>query len=67
MGGGDSLIKVGTDVLRVQNQGREKFLHKTQRPGKKVPKNLMTGQVFMNLRVPKLEFSLHEKLALQLM
>ena len=30
---------------------------KTQCPGKKVPKNLMTGQVFMNFRVPKLKFS----------
>ena len=26
------------------------------RPGKKVPKNLITGQVFMNFRVPKLGF-----------
>ena len=28
-GGGDSLIKVGTDVRRVQNLGRAKFLQKT--------------------------------------
>ena len=28
-GGGDSLIKVGMDVRRVQNLGRAKFLNKT--------------------------------------
>ena len=49
-GGGDSLIKVSTDVRRVQNVGRAKF-------PKKVPKKLMTGQVFMNLRVPNWKFS----------
>ena len=32
---GDSLIKVGTDVRRVQNQGRAKFLKKKLMPGQK--------------------------------
>ena len=43
-------------MRRVQNQGRAKFLQKTLCPGKKVPKSLITGQVFTNLRVPKLEY-----------
>ena len=53
--GGDSLIKVSTDVRRVQNLGRAKFPPKNLMPGQKVPKTLMTGQDFMNFRVPKLE------------
>ena len=51
-GRGDSLIKVGTDVWRVQNLGRAQFPQKTLCLGKKVPKNQMTGQVFMTFRVP---------------
>ena len=53
--GGDFLIKVGTDVRRVQNLGRAQFPQKTVCLGKKVPKNLMTGQVFMTSRVPNLK------------
>ena len=34
-GGCDSLIKVGTDVRRVQNLGQAKFPKKTKCPGKK--------------------------------
>ena len=39
-GGGvaDSLIKVGTDVRRVQNQGRAKFLQKPAARAKRCPK-----------------------------
>ena len=44
-GGGDSLIKAGMDVWRVQNLGRAKFPKKRQIP----------GHVFMNFGVPKLE------------
>ena len=46
--GGDSLIKVGTDVQQVQKLGRAKFFQKNLMPGQKVPKNLMTWQVFIN-------------------
>ena len=52
--GGDSLIKVGTDVWRVQNLGRAKFPEKNLMPGQITAKNLMTGQVFITFRVPKL-------------
>ena len=54
-GGGDLLIKVGMDVRRVQNLGWAKFSQRYQCLSKKVPKNLMTGQVFINFRVPKFE------------
>ena len=55
---GNSIIKVGTDVLREQNLGlRAKFLQKTIYPGKKVVKNTMIGQVFMNFRVQNRNFS----------
>ena len=37
-GGGDSLIKVGTDVQRVQSLGRAKFLLKPNARAKKCPK-----------------------------
>ena len=42
-GGGDSLIKIGTDVRRVQNLGKAKFPKKPNARAKKEPKNLMTG------------------------
>ena len=57
-GGGNFLIKVGTDVRRVQNLGQAKITmprQKYQCPGKKVPENLTAGQVFINFRVPKFE------------
>ena len=38
--------KAGKNFSKIANAGQ-----------KAVPKNLMTGQVFINLRVPKLEFS----------
>ena len=47
-GGGDSLIKVGTDVRRVQAQGRAKFLQENLLPRQKSAQKIMTGQVFMN-------------------
>ena len=54
-GGGDSLIKVGKDVWQVQNLGWAQYPRKNLISlclGKKVPKNLMMGQVFMTFRVP---------------
>ena len=63
-GGGDFLIKVGTDVRRVQNLGRAKSARKPN-ARQKVPKNPMTGQVFKNFRVP--EFEILSKIAKSLM
>ena len=40
------------DVWRVQNLGWAKFPQKPNAWAKKVPKNLMTEQVFMNFGVP---------------
>ena len=42
-------------MRRVQNLGWAKFPQKNLMPGQKVPKNLMTGQVFITFRVPKLK------------
>ena len=48
-GGGGGASKGSTDVRRVRKLSQAKFRKKTQCPGKKVPKNLMTGEVFMTL------------------
>ena len=42
--GGDSLIKVGMDVRRVQNLGGEKFSKKPNARAKFTSQNLMPGQ-----------------------
>ena len=54
--GGNSLIKVGTDVWQVQNLVQAKFPKKNLMPGQITAKNLMTRQVFITFRVLKLKF-----------
>ena len=55
-GGGDSLIKAGRYGCAVSAKPRQgKISRKKQCLGKTVSKNLMTGQVFITFKMPKLK------------